>query len=101
MASIDIDMLRAATERIYEHRKILRSVGVGLRFGPQGLRIAVTGVTPDLVTWTELETISQAELLARIDQVCDVNALQAELVGMIEEARVEELDRLGPSPEAR
>jgi hypothetical protein len=65
---VEIDMLRAATKRIFEHRKILRTMEVRLGFWPDGLRIGV-GSSVEVIPWERLGNISEAELLAAVDRV--------------------------------
>lgn len=78
ITSIDLETLKAATDRIFEHRKVLRTVAVRMGFWPDGLRIAAGG-SPDLVPWAELATISREDLLARIDRVCGVTGWEARI----------------------
>ncbi|MCG8274102.1 hypothetical protein MIC97_21695 [Aquamicrobium sp. NLF2-7] len=65
---IEIDMLRAATDRIFEHRKRLRTTEVRLGFWPDGLRIGV-GSSIEVIPWERLRNITQAELVAAVDRV--------------------------------
>lgn len=41
LGAVEIDILRAATNRIFEHRKMLRTMEVRIDFWPHGLRLAV------------------------------------------------------------
>lgn len=68
---IEIDVLHAATMRIFEHRKMLRTMEVRLGFWPDGLRIGV-GASVEVIGWHRLRDISEDELLATVDRVAGV-----------------------------
>lgn len=67
---IDPEIVRAATLRLFEHRKTLRTVQVRIGFWPDGLRIACAPGGLEVIPWERLPCISRDELIAIVDQVC-------------------------------
>lgn len=65
---VEIDILRAATKRIFEHRKSLRTMEVRIGFWPDGLRLAV-GASVEVIGWERLSSLTEADLVAAVDRV--------------------------------
>ena len=66
---MDLDIMRAATDRLFEHRRLLRDKAVRIGFWPDGLRIAC-GPSLKVIGWADIIGMTRDQMISTVDEVC-------------------------------